>query len=208
MCSERKIFMNERIVVLTDSYIKTPTIPDEQVYFFENQKLLAKRLKDFDKSDEACLFIVYHDLDKLFKQVAGCFKYIEAAGGLVTLPDGRILLIERLGKWDLPKGKAEKRETLQETAIREVVEECGLKETPKITGELTHTFHTYHRDGRHILKHTAWYTMLYEGDDALHPQSSEDITHAVWLPPNRLNTVLQNTYESIKQVFNCFRLQI
>ena len=208
MCSERKIFMNERIVVLTDNFTKTPTIPNEQIYFFENQKEFTKRLGDFEKSDDLYLFIVYHDLDELFRQVAGCFKYIEAAGGIVTLPDGRILLIERLGKWDLPKGKVEKGETLQETAIREVVEECGLKETPKITGELTHTFHTYHRNGRHILKHTAWFTMLYEGDDALHPQSSEDITQAVWLPPNRLNIVLQNTYESIKSVFNSYKLQV
>jgi len=136
------------------------------------------------------------------------YKYIEAAGGLVTLPDGRMLFIERLGKWDLPKGKAEKGESLQETAIREVVEECGLKKSPKITGELTHTFHTYHQDGKHILKHTAWYAMQYDGDEALHPQSSEDITQAVWLYPYQLDVVLKNTYETIKQVIKNYELKI
>ena len=200
--------MNERIVILTDNDTKIPAMPNGQIYFFEDKKALARRINVFDKSDEAYLFIVYHNLDELFQQVVNCFKYIEAAGGVVTLPDGRILMIKRLGKWDLPKGKAEKDETLQETAIREVVEECGLIGKPKITGELTHTFHTYHRDGRHVLKHTAWYTMSHDGDDALNPQSSEDITHAVWLPPNQLDIVLQNTYESIRQVMNSFKLYV
>jgi len=200
MCSDIKIYMNERIVVLTEKHLEIPEINNCHVAVFENKKTLAKRLKHFEQSEEACLYIIHHNLDELFDFVTGCFTFIEAAGGLVSLPDGRILLIERLGKWDLPKGKAEKGETLQETAIREVVEECGLKKPPKITGELTHTYHTYHRNGKHILKHTAWYSMLYDGDETLHPQSSEDITNAVWMPIARLNIVLQNTYISIKQV--------
>ena len=206
MCSDIKIYMDERIIVLTDKCMTDLSMNNEPVYVFENKKALAERLNRFEKSDEACLYITHPYLSELFQHVAGCFQYIEAAGGLVTLPDKRILLIERLGKWDLPKGKAEKGESLQDTAIREVVEECGLKDTPKIIGELTHTYHTYHRDGRHVLKHTAWYTMLYDGDDALLPQSSENITRAVWLPPNRLNTVLQNTYESIRQVIRNYEL--
>ena len=175
-----------------------------QTIFFKNKKELAKQLQQFEESDKPCLYIIHFDLDKLFGHVTKCFKYIEAAGGLVTLPDGRILFIERLGKWDLPKGKAEKGESLHETAIREVVEECGLKNAPVITGVLTHTFHTYYRNGKHILKHTAWFTMLYDGDQALHPQSSEDISKAVWLQKNQLDIVLQNTYKSIKQVIQLF----
>jgi 8-oxo-dGTP pyrophosphatase MutT (NUDIX family) len=91
---------------------------------------------------------------------------------------------------------------LLETALREVMEECGLKTAPKITGELAHTFHTYRQDGKHILKHTAWYAMQLEGDETLHPQFAEDITDAVWLPRDQLNTVMQNTYESIKEVIS------
>jgi len=200
MYREMKIYMDERFVILTENHINEQEMNDYRLYVYENKKALAKQIKRFEKSDEPCLYITHSDLNVLFKRFAGCFKYIEAAGGLVTLPDGRILFIERLGKWDLPKGKADKGETLQETAIREVVEECGLEKEPIITGELTHTYHTYHRDGKHILKHTAWYTMLYDDDDTLYPQSSEDITKAVWLPKSQLDLVLQNTYKSIKQV--------
>ena len=200
MKGDIQIYFDNRIVVLTDKDIKSPVINNDHAYIFENKKTLAKRLEDFDKSNDERLCITHSDVNELFEYVTQCFRYIEAAGGIVTLPDERILFIKRLGKWDLPKGKAEKGESLQETAIREVMEECGLKTRPKITGELAHTFHTYHQDGRHILKHTAWYAMRYEGDDSLLPQFSEDITEALWLPQNQLNIVLQNTYQSIKQV--------
>ena len=194
------IYFNDRVVVLTDKNIKTSGIDKNDVCVFQNKKTLAQRLSHFGKSDRERLWIVYHDVNELFRYVSGCFKYIEAAGGLVSRADGRMLFIFRLGKWDLPKGKAEKGESLPATALREVMEECGLKTSPKMTGALAHTYHTYHQDGCHILKHTAWYAMLYEGDEALIPQLSEDITQAVWFPRNQLEIVLQNTYPSIKQV--------
>ena len=206
MNSDIEIYFNDRVVVLTDKNIKSSEINNGHVYIFENKKKLAKRLEHFGTSDEERLLITHPDVNKLFEYITQCFRYIEAAGGLVSLPDGRILFIKRLGKWDLPKGKAEKGESLQATAIREVMEECGLKTAPEITGELAHTFHTYHQDGRHILKHTAWYAMRYDGDDTLHPQFSEDITQAVWLPQNQLDIVLQNTYQSIKQVLERFKV--
>ena len=200
--------MDNRVVVLTDKNIEQLAINNGKVDVFKNKKTLAKRLKRFEESEDQCLYIVHSDLDELYGSVTRCFKYIEAAGGLVTLADGRILLIERLGKWDLPKGKGEKGESLQETAIREVMEECGLKTAPEITGELTNMYHTYYRNGKHILKHTAWYVMKYDGDETLYPQFDEDITRAVWLPKDRLDDVLENTYESIKQVLNSFNFKV
>ena len=201
MFNDIKIYFDDRVVVLTDKNIKKSSNDHDQVHVFENKKTLAKRLERFEKSDDECLYLIHNNIDELFGYVAPCFKYIEAAGGLVTLPDGRLLLIKRLGKWDLPKGKAEKGESLQETAIREVMEECGLKTSPEITGEPLHTYHTYHRNGAHVLKHTAWFAMRYEGGDkTLHPQYDEDITEAVWMSADQLDIVLQNTYESIKQV--------
>ena len=199
MDNDIKIYFDHRIVILSG---KGTQIDYDRMYIFDNKKALAKRLDRFGESDEEYLYIIHHDPDELFENVAKCFKYIEAAGGLVTLPDGRILMIRRLGKWDLPKGKAKKGESLHETAIREVMEECGLETAPIITADLAHTFHTYHRNGANVLKHTAWFSMRYDGEnDRLCPQFEEDITEAVWMPKNGIETVLQNTYESIKQVF-------
>ncbi|MBK8711560.1 MAG: NUDIX domain-containing protein [Niastella sp.] len=55
------------------------------------------------------------------------FTFIEAAGGLVQNEDKEILFIYRSGKWDLPKGKIEKKETPQIAATRKIQEETGLK---------------------------------------------------------------------------------
>jgi ADP-ribose pyrophosphatase YjhB (NUDIX family) len=132
--------------------------------------------------------------------VKSCFKVVEAAGGVVSLPDGRVLLIRRLGKWDLPKGKAEKGELPEQTAVREVMEECGLSKMPVITSKLTDSYHTYHLKGKHILKHTAWYAMDYAAAEPLQPQLSEDITEAVWCTCRQVNAAMLQTYGSVKEV--------
>ena len=56
-------------------------------------------------------------------------KYLEvnAGGGLVINSKGEYLLIRRSGLWDLPKGHQEPGEPIEETALREVEEETGLK---------------------------------------------------------------------------------
>src|SRR5690606_32482099 len=47
------------------------------------------------------------------------FKIVKAAGGLVRKKE-KFLMIYRLKKWDLPKGKREKNESYKQTAVREV----------------------------------------------------------------------------------------
>ncbi|RYY61096.1 MAG: NUDIX domain-containing protein, partial [Chitinophagaceae bacterium] len=69
---------------------------------------------------------VHPDLDKLKKAFFKKFTVIPAGGGLVRTPDNEYLLIHRRGKWDLPKGKLDEGETIEECAIREVEEETGV----------------------------------------------------------------------------------
>ena len=63
------------------------------------------------------------DLKQLWKHFKSLFKYIKAAGGVIYNDVGEILFIERLERWDLPKGKVDKGESNKEAAIREVEEE-------------------------------------------------------------------------------------
>jgi len=196
-----KIYFGDRVVVLTDK----ATNDTDSVHVFENKKSLARQLECFETSNDNRLIIIHSDLKELFRYVRDCFKYIKAAGGLVMLSDDRVLLIKRLGKWDLPKGKSEKGESLQETALREVVEECGLEKMPVITGELMNTLHTYREGGKNILKHTVWYVMFYNGDPTVHPQSSENIEYAVWFPKNLLRVPMLNTYQSIREVLSSIK---
>ncbi len=142
----------------------------------------------------------YHENEKLLlSSFSLAFKVIEAAGGLVKNKKGEYLFIFRNGKWDLPKGKIEKGEGIKTAAIREVEEECGVSKL-KITKELESTYHTYHVEEKAILKRTYWFEMFCEDESQLVPQLEEGITQVKWLSKNDLQQVLDNTYESIKEV--------
>ena len=68
------------------------------------------------------------DYKEAIEQVKKIFKVVKAAGGIVTKGE-KVLLINRLHKWDLPKGKLEKNEDVTQGALREVEEECNVKVT-------------------------------------------------------------------------------
>jgi len=52
-----------------------------------------------------------------------------SSGGVVVNPEGRVLLIKRADEeiWCLPKGTIESGESLEATAVREILEETGLR---------------------------------------------------------------------------------
>jgi 8-oxo-dGTP pyrophosphatase MutT (NUDIX family) len=108
------------------------------------------------------------------------------------------LFIYRRGKWDLPKGKLDEGENFEAAAIREVKEECGIKQIE--LGELYHiSYHIYEENKEWILKQTNWYLMKSE-DVALVPQLSEGITDIAWFQKAQFERVLQNTYASIAEI--------
>ena len=124
-------------------------------------------------------------------------KQIEAAGGLVVKGD-KILMIYRLGKWDLPKGKIERGETIEEGAVREVEEECGVK--VKIIESLDETWHTYQRKKKLHIKKTYWYVMECLDDAEMAPQIEEDIEKVEWKTEKQAVKLLDKTYKNIRKV--------
>ena len=84
---------------------------------------IKSMLHEISKEEFHAGIILNKDLDILFSVFAKNFTVIEASGGIVQNSSKELLFIERLGKWDLPKGKIEKNETPAEAAIREVEEE-------------------------------------------------------------------------------------
>jgi len=74
---------------------------------------------------------------------------VDCVGGIVTAPDGRILLIQRgkepaLGCWSVPGGRVEEDETTIEAAYREILEETGLE---VVVGDLVGTVERDAPDG-------------------------------------------------------------
>lgn len=124
------------------------------------------------------------------------FTFIEAAGGVVFNDQNQLLAIKRLGKWDLPKGKWEKGESIEDCAVREVSEECGIPE-PAIMEKLPETYHVYKLKGKYVLKCTYWFKMKSEGIHRLKPQTEEDISEVVWLQLSDIQKFKTNTYASV-----------
>ena len=88
--------------------------------------------------------------------------FIQAGGGLVENEQREVLFIFRRGKWDLPKGKLDRGETLEQCAIREVEEETGVGQLQLIRFLLI-TEHEYVERGKKILKETHWWLMKTGG---------------------------------------------
>ena len=107
---------------------------------------------------------------------------VTAAGGFVlreSTGDLELLLIFRRGVWDLPKGKLDSGETVEECAIREVCEEVGIEDVA-ITGALGTTIHGYRYDESYAVKTTHWFAMRTD-EESFTPQRKEKIDRVEWV---------------------------
>ena len=137
------------------------------------------------------------DYEFMVEFIKDQFKVIKAAGGVVRKQD-KILLIFRLGKWDLPKGKLKKKEEFIKAAKREVEEECSVKVDVK--EKICTTWHTYVRKGKRILKRTDWYEMNCTDDSNMQPQLAEFIEDLKWMSYKDAVRSVKNSYASIQEV--------
>lgn len=144
-------------------------------------------------------FEISGDLENLWYQFTELFKVIEAAGGVTFDPQGRLLVIKRWGKWDLPKGKMEEGESPAESALREVEEECGITNL-ELVSPLFSTYHTYRMKDKPVLKVTHWFAMKSNGSESLVPQTEEGIEEVVWMERSRWPEILENTYANISRL--------
>lgn len=116
------------------------------------------------------------------------------------MPDQSIefLLIEDLkGRWSVAKGHVESGETLEQTALREISEETGLKNI-QIVEKLDKVHFFYRFEGRLIFM-TAFHFLV----EALDPEEpvvvevSEGIVGARWFPAETAEQVLE--YKTLKE---------
>jgi ADP-ribose pyrophosphatase YjhB (NUDIX family) len=151
--------------------------------------------------------IIYHEnLSELKNVFFKQFNIIKAGGGLVLNDQDEVLMIFRRSKWDLPKGKLDEGETIEECALREVQEETGLKNVVLGKG-LGITYHTYTERGTLILKETTWFAMTASGNVILKPQTEEDILEAKWVNKEGLEECKKNSYPTIVEMLEVFEVK-
>jgi len=144
------------------------------------------------------LAITMSDYESVKLYLKKKFKIVKAAGGLILKKD-RVLMIYRMKKWDLPKGKKEVGEKYKQTAVREVEEECNVQ--VKIGKKICTTWHTYTMNKNAMLKKTRWYAMDLVNDSGLKPATEEDIEEVRWMNQKEAYHALENSYNSIRFVF-------
>lgn len=144
---------------------------------------------------------LYHDKkEKLLKHLFKKLPVVTAGGGMVLNSNKEILFIYRNGRWDLPKGKVEKNESIEAGAIREVEEETGVKNL-KISKFLQTTYHVFQRKGRYRLKVTYWYEMTTDFTGELIPEENEGIKKVKWKNMEKAQKALTKSYANIKLLF-------
>ncbi len=197
-----KVFFKDRVIYLHDDIAEISEMQNDYIGAYGGYQDMKAQLDTFfGSADNKDLFIYHNDLDELYNSFKSYFRFIPAAGGLVRNEKSENLIIFRRGKWDLPKGKADKGEKPEQTAIREVEEECLIRGV-KIKRFITSTYHIYYIKEEIVLKKTDWFEMRYTGKQNPEPYEQEDITGFQWLPDDQLNTIEVNTYPSVLEVLS------
>lgn len=160
---------------------------------------IADSIRQLDNNEVNAVMVFANNANKALDTFSSHFTMIQAGGGMVANEKAEYLFIFRRGKWDLPKGKLDEGETIADCALREVMEETGLKQV-NMGDHLCNTYHVYHEKGKFILKESVWYQMQCDSKQALTPQTEEDIMEIKWLAPEAWGSIMNDTFPSIKEV--------
>ncbi|MBE9489104.1 MAG: NUDIX domain-containing protein [Bacteroidetes bacterium] len=190
-----KIFVGDKPIILTTEVAQETD--------FRNYKLktvdIGKVIKKLQQKHIQSIRLTGKNKDKLLKRFLKLLPNVIAGGGKVFNEQGDVLFIYRNDKWDLPKGKAESKETIDKTAIREVEEETGVQGL-SITKPLEMTYHIFKRNGKYKIKVTYWFEMKTTYNGSLTPQEKEGITKVKWLNPEQITKAMDNSYANIKSL--------
>ncbi|HAH58525.1 MAG TPA: hypothetical protein DCL86_10275 [Bacteroidales bacterium] len=194
-----KIFVNDNPLIIVNKLTDANDFRHLEVCEVYSIDTLESTYQQFASRPGRPGLVLYYNgnTDTLFDAFKALFLNLEAAGGLVKNINNEWLFIYRFGHWDLPKGNIEENETPAQAALREVTEETGIS-GQYITNELPHTYHTYLFKNHKVLKHTYWYSMFYQGNEFLKPQTDENIERAVWLGKTAVENIMPEVYASLR----------
>ena len=180
-----------------------PTLDAEQQSNSSNTHSIATIGQSSTYPSDKVNIIYGENIEQLFKKYIADKIIIEAAGGMIFNQENKLLLIFRKGMWDMPKGKLDEGESIEECALREVTEETGLS-TLTIEHKIQITYHTYYIGNQLILKPSHWFKMKFSGDEKFTPQLEEDITEIKWVNEEEANQLLTTMYASVEEMIKSY----
>ena len=191
-----KVFVKDALLILTSDLSDTKN----QDYFMLNGNAIQTAIDALATKKLKLAYIYHPNYEEILKKFTKKIPLQVAAGGVVTNKKGQVLFIFRNNKWDLPKGKLDKGESLKEAALREVEEETGVKGL-KLENHLKTTYHIFKSSGTYKLKEVHWYAMKTSYDGKLKGQKSEGIAKVKWMGPKKIQKALENSYVNIRMLF-------
>jgi len=192
-----EIFLDDKSIILTNVRENIENVK----YFPLKDISLDTILQELKKEEVSQIYLYHPKEEKLMKKFKQLVPTIKAGGGIVYNSEGKVLLIKRNGKWDLPKGKKEKGENIATCALREVEEETGVKKL-LIQRFRMITYHIFKRDKQYFLKETYWYDMTTTYKKKLVPQTEEGIEKVYWKDESEVRKLVKSSYKNIQLVFS------
>lgn len=120
-----------------------------------------------------------------------------SSGGVVIFGNTLLLLKKFNGDWVLPKGRVEQGEELEETALREVFEEAGVKaEINKYIGKAHYNYRNLKKN-KVVNKTVHWYLMKASSMESV-PQKTEGFIEAVFVHVDKAQDLVK--YEDERNI--------
>lgn len=199
-----KVFNKSQTIIITNK--KGASTLDIAIKHYVNpiKDHVIKLIKDLLQSDSQDAVLIAEEPEHLVQVFEAYFDIHNAAGGWVFNNDGALLMIKRNGVWDIPKGHVELGESLEETAIREVEEETGVKDL-KIMKPLGTSRHIYFIKNKAVLKCTHWFKMRSDFKEILLPQQEEGIVEVGWIKGENIEGMLREGWLSLWDFYSLHR---
>ena len=126
---------------------------------------------------------------------------VEKSYGIIPLRHSEdkwnvFIILHKMGNhWGFPKGHADEGETPYEAAVRELLEETGLKVEKSLLTDPISESYTFSRKGTDVLKQVYYYPAIVSGAFLLQP---EEIRDGKWVPIEDANDLL--TFDEAKKI--------